>query len=153
VVQALFTSTRTSESSQNLKDTAAIPTTLILALALLPFQVICVGPIVKFRFSRFEPFVESMFGGAHSNFYGNLYNKCGGSCASTSPSNNAFDFIIGGGVDIPFSSKVAIRLVEFDYLLTRFGNAFTAGNNNQSNFRYQAGYSVPLLDGNRDSAR
>jgi outer membrane protein OmpA-like peptidoglycan-associated protein len=29
--------------------------------------------------------------------------------------------------------------VQFDYLLTRFGNAFTAGNNNQSNFRYQAG--------------
>jgi len=24
-------------------------------------------------------------------------------------------------------------------LLTRFGNAFTKGNNNQSNFRYQAG--------------
>ena len=24
-------------------------------------------------------------------------------------------------------------------MLTRFGNAFTQGNNNQSNFRYQAG--------------
>jgi len=35
--------------------------------------------------------------------------------------------------------KIAIRPVQFDYLLTRFGNAFTAGNNNQSNFRYQAG--------------
>ncbi len=31
------------------------------------------------------------------------------------------------------------RPVEFDYLLTRFGNAFTNGNNNQSNLRYQAG--------------
>jgi opacity protein-like surface antigen len=101
-----------------------------------------VGPIVKFRFSRFEPFVETMFGGAHSNFYGNLYNNCGGSCASTSPSNNAFDFIIGGGVDLPVSSKVAIRPLEFDYLLTRFGNAFTGGNNNQSNFRYQAGLQL-----------
>jgi opacity protein-like surface antigen len=98
-----------------------------------------VGPIVKYRTEHFEPFVEAMFGGAHSNFYGNLYNNCGGSCASKSPSNNAFDFIIGGGLDIPVSPKITIRPVEFDYLLTRFGTAFTGGNNNQSNFRYQAG--------------
>jgi len=99
-----------------------------------------VGPIVKFRTSHVEPFVEALFGGAHSNFYGNLYKDCNGcSVASSSPSNNAFDFIIGGGIDIPITPKIAIRPVELDYLLTRFGNAFTAGNNNQSNFRYQAG--------------
>lgn len=98
-----------------------------------------VGPIVKYRTEHFEPFVEAMFGGAHSNFYGNLYNNCGGSCASKSPSNNAFDFIIGGGLDIPLSPKITIRPVEVNYVLTRFGNAFTGGNNNQSNFRYQAG--------------
>jgi hypothetical protein len=28
---------------------------------------------------------------------------------------------------------------QFEYLLTRFGNDFTKSNNNQSNFRYQAG--------------
>jgi hypothetical protein len=100
------------------------------------------GPIVKFRTSHFEPFVEAMFGGAHSNFYGNVFTACGNvNCilASKSPSNNAFDFIIGGGIDIPLTPKIAIRPVEFDYLLTRFGNDFTHGNNNQSNFRYQAG--------------
>jgi opacity protein-like surface antigen len=101
-----------------------------------------VGPIVKFRTSHFEPFVEALFGGAHSNFYGNLYSSCGSTncvVASSSPSNNAFDFIIGGGVDIPVSKHIAIRPAEVDYLLTRFGNGFTGGNNNQSNFRYQAG--------------
>jgi hypothetical protein len=60
-------------------------------------------------------------------------------CCSKSPSNNAFDFIIGGGLDIPVTSMITIRPVEVDYLLTRFGNDFTHGNNNQSNFRYQAG--------------
>ena len=54
------------------------------------------------------------------------------------PAITRSDFIIGGGIDIPLIKKY-IRPVEFDYLLTRFGNAFTAGNNNQSNFRYQAG--------------
>jgi hypothetical protein len=99
-----------------------------------------VGPIVKFRTSHFEPFVETLFGGAHSNFYGNLYKNCPGCLvASTSPSNNAFDFLIGGGIDIPLGEHFAIRPAQFDYLLTRFGNDFTHGNNNQSNFRFQAG--------------
>jgi hypothetical protein len=101
-----------------------------------------VGPIFKVRMHHFEPFAEALFGGAHSNFYGNLYKNCvpaGCIVASKSPSNNAFDFIIGGGIDIPVNEHVAIRPVEFDYLLTRFGNAFTGGNNNQSNLRYQAG--------------
>jgi len=101
-----------------------------------------VGPIFKYRTSHFEPFVEALFGGAHSNFYGNLYKDCtNGECINVgkSPSNNAFDFIIGGGIDIPITSNIAIRPAQFDYLLTRFGNSLTAGNNNQSNFRFQAG--------------
>jgi hypothetical protein len=101
-----------------------------------------VGPIFKVRMHHFEPFAEALFGGAHSNFYGNLFKDCGpAGCvvASRSPSNNAFDFIIGGGIDIPVNEHIAIRPIEVDYMLTRFGNAFTGGNNNQSNFRYQAG--------------
>ena len=104
-----------------------------------------VGPIVKFRMSHFEPFVEAMFGGAHSNFYANLYNSCGANgciITSKSPSNNAFDFIIGGGIDIPINQHFSIRPAEVNYFLTRFGNAFTQGNNNQSNFRYQAGVVI-----------
>jgi outer membrane protein OmpA-like peptidoglycan-associated protein len=102
-----------------------------------------VGPIIKARKKHFEPFVEAMFGGAHSNFYGNLFTDCGTvtGCvaASKSPSNNAFDFIIGGGIDVPLTKSIALRPVQLDYVLTRFGNGFTGGNNNQSNFRYQAG--------------
>ena len=100
------------------------------------------GPIFKVRMKHFEPFAEALFGGAHSNFYGNLFKDCGpAGCvvASKSPSNNAFDFIIGGGIDIPVNEHIAIRPIEVDYMLTRFGNAFTGGNNNQSNLRYQAG--------------
>jgi hypothetical protein len=101
-----------------------------------------VGPVFKFRASHFEPFVEALFGGAHSNVNGNLFKACTGlgDCAgSKSPSNNAFDFIIGGGVDVPVNQKIAIRVAQVDYLLTRFGNNFTNGNNNQSNFRFAAG--------------
>jgi len=98
-----------------------------------------VGPIFKFRAHRFEPFMEALFGGAHSNVYGNLFKNCIGCIASRSPSNNAFDFIIGGGIDIPFHEHIAFRPIQVDYVLTRFGNAFTQGNQNQSNFRYLGG--------------
>jgi outer membrane protein OmpA-like peptidoglycan-associated protein len=96
------------------------------------------GPVFKYRAKHFEPFVEALFGGAHSNVYANVFSHCTG-CTGRSPSNNAFDFIIGGGIDIPVSRSIAIRAGQFDYVLTRFGNNFTNGNNNQSNFRFQAG--------------
>jgi len=100
-----------------------------------------VGPVFKFRaHERFEPFLETLFGGAHSNTYQNLFKACQNTCITTNnPSNNAFDFILGGGVDIPLSKSIAFRPAQFDFVLTRFGNSFTKGNNNQSNFRYQAG--------------
>ena len=99
-----------------------------------------VGPVMKYRSEHFEPFVETLFGGAHSNTYQNLQKACQGTCVTTqNPSNNAFDFVIGGGIDIPLSKSIAIRPAQFDFVLTRFGNSFTKGNNNQSNFRYNGG--------------
>jgi hypothetical protein len=103
-----------------------------------------VGPILKYRAEHFEPFIETLFGGAHSNAYHNLFSACqplpNSPCGgSANPSNNAFDFIIGGGIDIPVTHAIAIRPAQFDFVLTRFGNNFTKGNNNQSNFRYQGG--------------
>ena len=97
-----------------------------------------VGPIIKFRSDKLEPFGEALFGGAHSSFYGNLCKQLT-TCVVNNPSNNAFDFVLGGGLDIVVSPHFAIRPVEADYVLTRFGNGFTSGNQNQSNFRYQAG--------------
>jgi opacity protein-like surface antigen len=105
-----------------------------------------VGPVLKYRTQRWEPFVEALFGGAHSNTYNNVFhNLCvnPGTCTTThTPSNNAFDFVIGGGLDIPLTHNVAIRPVEVDFVLTRFGNDFTKGNNNQSNLRYNGGVVI-----------
>ena len=97
-----------------------------------------VGPIFKYRTHHFEPFGEVLFGGAHSSFYGNLCKQLT-SCVVNNPSNNAWDFVMGGGLDYRMTEHWTIRPVEADYVLTRFGNGFTQGNQNQSNFRYQAG--------------
>jgi opacity protein-like surface antigen len=101
------------------------------------------GPEFKLRAGKLEPFGEVLVGGAHSNLYGNICNQITGFCSTTkSPSNNAFAFEAGGGLDIAVSRKFAIRLVDADYVLTRFGNNFTGGNNSQSNFRFQTGVQI-----------
>jgi hypothetical protein len=142
-VQLLSTSAITSELEAEVQGYGSYTHNLITPAGLVSASgnlfTYNVGPVFKFRTSHFEPFGEVLFGGAHSNFYGNLYNNCGRACVSKSPTNNAFDFIIGGGIDIPLGEHFAIRPAQFDYLLTRFGNDFTGGNNNQSNFRFQAG--------------
>jgi opacity protein-like surface antigen len=97
------------------------------------------GPQVKRRVGRFQPFGEVLPGGAHSNFYGSACRNITGICAFRSPSNNAFALAVGVGIDVQLTSKVAIRLFDADYQLTRFGNNFTGGNNSQSNFRFQSG--------------
>jgi len=51
-----------------------------------------VGPVLKYRSEHFEPFVEALFGGAHSNTYQNLQKACQATCVATqNPSNNAWD--------------------------------------------------------------
>jgi opacity protein-like surface antigen len=95
------------------------------------------GPVLKARAGKFEPFAEVLLGGAHTNFYANACTA--GICGAKSPTNNAFSMAVGGGVDIAVSQHFGIRLVDADYVLTRFGNNFTGGNNSQSNFRFQTG--------------
>lgn len=97
------------------------------------------GPQVKYRSGRWQPFAEVLPGGAHSNFYATACRNFTFICAGRSPSNNAFALAIGGGVDVLVSEKIAIRIVDANYQMTRFGNNFTGGNNTQSNFRFQTG--------------
>jgi len=58
---------------------------------------------------------------------------------SKSPSDNAFAFEVRSGADFVVTERIAIRIVDADYVLTRFGNNFTGGNDSQSNFRFQTG--------------
>jgi opacity protein-like surface antigen len=105
------------------------------------------GPQIKFRTPKFHPFGQLLFGGAHSNVYGNAFQTIcqpiAGACAfSKAPSGDAFAMAFGGGVDIPLNHTVSIRAGEVDYLLTRFENQFTNGN--QSNVRFSAGIVFTL---------
>jgi Outer membrane protein beta-barrel domain len=102
-----------------------------------------VGPVLRFRIKRVLPFAEIMFGGAHNNIYANIFNSCAaqGECINLSrlPNNNAFDWVLGGGFDVPFREHIAFRPVEVNWVHTSFGNPVVIGNSTQNNLRVQAG--------------
>ena len=106
------------------------------------------GPQFKVRAHKVQPFGALLFGGAHTNVYGNAYKTLcqpiGAGCGITkAPTAEAFAMSFGGGVDIPINHRVSFRPAEFSYLLTRFSNPLTK-TNNQNNFRYSVGINFNL---------
>jgi hypothetical protein len=66
-----------------------------------------VGPVLTARLPVVQPFVHALFGGATT--------KIGGA------SDNAFAMFLGGGLDIGLRKGIGLRLVQADWLMTKFG--------------------------------
>ena len=98
------------------------------------------GPVIRIPIPIVKPFGEVLFGGSNTNGYVNLEKSIitGGGTISRSPTQHPFTMAVGGGLDISVSSRISIRPVEFDYVLTRYTNPLTS-TNNQNNFRYCGG--------------
>lgn len=67
-----------------------------------------VGPVLTARLPVVQPFVHALFGGATA--------KIGG------VSENSFAMLLGGGLDIGFRKGIGFRLVQADWLMTKFGD-------------------------------
>ncbi len=84
------------------------------------------GPVISARSEKAALFAHALFGGAHASvdtgtsFFG-------------SASESAFAMAFGGGLDYNLNKNFAVRVGQFDYLPTRFGDA------TQNNFRYSTG--------------
>lgn len=92
------------------------------------------GPQIKVRTEKLHPYFHALFGGARVGLGVRCVNLC--EPGAGEGSENAFAMALGGGLDIPVSHLIAIRVGQFDYLMTRFSNLESA---NQHNFRYSAG--------------
>lgn len=66
-----------------------------------------VGPVLTARLPVVQPFVHALFGGATTRIEG--------------VSDNAFAMFLGGGLDIGLRKGIGLRLVQADWLLTKFG--------------------------------
>jgi outer membrane immunogenic protein len=73
-----------------------------------------------------QPFAQLLLGGGHA----------GGGIAGAGDASNAFVSRIGGGIDVPVSSRIAIRVIQADYYLTNFANTV---NDHQNNLLLSAG--------------
>ena len=102
------------------------------SLTLLTYLV---GPRYRFAPSRgrFGPFAQILIGGAHAS--GGLYAASG----SLSGTANAFAASMGGGVDVAPNSRLSLRLVQAEYLLTLLPNAV---NSRQNNFNLTTGVAI-----------
>ena len=78
------------------------------------------------RHERIQPFVHVLFGVSRID----LNNDTNG----LSFDDTAFAMAAGGGVDVKVADRLAVRLFQADYVLTRFGDT------NQGNFRASGGF-------------
>ena len=92
------------------------------------------GPQIKIHSGRWNPFFQTLVGGAYTNVYSNLFNGQPGN-----PSSNAFAMVVGGGLDIRLNKTLTIRAGEVDYLLTRFGSGPVLPHGNQNGLRVNVG--------------
>lgn len=84
------------------------------------------GPRIVARGARVEPFIQVLFGGTRI------------SGAGVGASDSAFAMTFGGGMDLKASTHVAIRLIQAEYLMTRF-DVGTGSATRQNNARISTG--------------
>jgi outer membrane protein OmpA-like peptidoglycan-associated protein len=96
-----------------------------------------VGPRFSFgRNDRITPFVQALFGGVHANQVS--LDGCTFSCTLL-PSQNAFAMTAGGGLDLKVHRHFAIRIIQAEYLMTRFTSYTTGTAAMQNDMRLSAG--------------
>jgi hypothetical protein len=82
-----------------------------------------VGPVLTARLPVFQPFVHALFGVATIS---------GGGASET-----AFAMLLGGGLDLGLRKGIGFRLVQADWLMTKFGDQ-----NQNSQGRVSAGILI-----------
>jgi hypothetical protein len=87
------------------------------------------GPRYSFRSSaRFTPFAQVLLGGGRLN----------ASSGGVNAGENGFAMTMGGGLDVHFHSHFDIRVIQAEYLLTRFSNV-SGASATQNDLRLSAG--------------
>jgi outer membrane protein OmpA-like peptidoglycan-associated protein len=96
------------------------------------------GPRLSFRHDRFTPFVQVLLGAASASQV--TLSGCTVGCTPLA-GDDAFAMTAGGGLDLKVSRRFAIRLIQAEYLMTRFPDAATNTENKltQNNIRLSAG--------------
>jgi hypothetical protein len=94
------------------------------------------GPRISLRAHHLVPFGQALLGAGHAS--GTLYTTSLGGGQAPLGANSGFMFTVGGGLDWKLNHTFGIRIVQTEYVYSRFLNG--AGNGNrQNNVRLSAG--------------
>ena len=87
------------------------------------------GPTVSYRTAHFTPFAHALFGvnDASASLSSSLLGT------TVSSNDTAFAFAIGGGVDVPWTHRISVRVAQVDWLRTQHFDT------NQDNLRVSTG--------------
>jgi hypothetical protein len=102
------------------------------------------GPKIAIRRGRITPFFQVLLGGAYTSadpppavgLLARRRAEGGVAGGGEFGSSNCFAMAAGGGIDLRVSPRVAIRLVQVEYLLTKFQDGIS---NQQNSTRISAG--------------
>jgi hypothetical protein len=96
------------------------------------------GPKLSHRSNGVIPFAHFLIGAARGSFGGGI-----GSFNLDLSNRNALAAAVGGGIDLNLDKRLAVRIVQADYLMTRFSPIsdfpFSSLDERQNNFRISAG--------------
>ena len=95
------------------------------------------GPRLSFRnHDRITPFAQVLFGGMRANLV--TLANCTSNC-TVLPVQNSFAMTAGGGLDIRLQRHFAIRIIQAEYLMTRFTSYTTGLAGTQNDMRLSSG--------------
>jgi len=95
------------------------------------------GPRLSFRnHKQLTPFVQALFGGVHANQV--ALKNCTTNCIVL-PKDDSFAMTAGGGLDFRIHRHFALRLIQAEYLMTRFTSYTTGVTGTQNDMRLSSG--------------
>ena len=109
------------------------------------------GPRLSFRHRRFIPFVQVLAGGIHASEV-KLSGGCSGAGCTPLPSETKFAMTAGGGLDMRVAHHLSLRLVQAEYLMTRFASTDTGASATQNDMRLSTGLVFRFGGGHKGAA-
>jgi hypothetical protein len=96
------------------------------------------GPRISYRrHERVTPFAQALFGGIHASDI--LLSGCSACTRPSLPAENSFAMTAGGGLDVKLSHRIALRLIQAEYLMTNFEDLSTGKTAIQNDMRLSTG--------------
>ena len=96
------------------------------------------GPRISFRkYDRFTPFAQALFGGVHASEV--TLSDCSGALCKPLPVENSLAMTAGGGLDLRVHHHISVRLIQAEYMMTRFADLSTGDRKTQNDMRLSSG--------------